>query len=150
MCVSPGLTDHLRHPQQWGREESMKRIMALTFLALLLAGCGPLASPSHYEYDSHAVTTTTTVMQTAAQEQSGNIQTCIGLIVLDSCNSPQSNIQTTAAPARQVTAAPASGENLTLADVGLWFLIAAMCSALFCALIAGIQWIFRDEYADAN
>ena len=33
----------------------MKRICrfipALLFLALLLAGCGPVASPTHYEYE---------------------------------------------------------------------------------------------------
>jgi hypothetical protein len=113
-------------------------ILALALLALLLAGCGPVASPTHYEYDNHAVTTTTTT--TTEQSQDG-VQTCIGLVVIGSCNRAMSNAQTR--PAAAPALAPVDG--LTLEDVVKAFLIAAAITAVFVMLMMGLRWIFPDS-----
>lgn len=121
----------------------MKRaFVGFGILVLALAGCGPVASPTHYEYDSHAVTTTTTTTAAAELAQEGNRPVCMGLIVLGSCNATATQTQATARPAPAPTPA---GDNLTLADVCMWFLICAMCCALFCLLIGGIRWIFGEQ-----
>jgi hypothetical protein len=118
----------------------MKRaIIALGFLALLLAGCGPVASPTHYEYDSHAVTTTTTAAAELAQHD--NRPVCVGLVILGSCNTSATQTQTAAQPSAAPARAP-DASMPTLGDVCRWMLIAAWCSALFCALMAGIRWIY--------
>ena len=70
----------------------MKRaFLALGFLVVALAGCGPVASPSHYEYDSHAVTTTTTAVAELAQHD--NRPVCAGLVVIGSCNTTATQTQ---------------------------------------------------------
>ena len=123
-------------------------ILAMALLTLLLAGCGgDVLSPA--SYDSHAVTTTTTTTATAELAQKDNRPVCVGLIVLGSCNTTATQTQH-AAPAASVAPAPATlGAAPTLGDICLWLLICAMCCALFCALIGGIKWIFRDEYAES-
>jgi hypothetical protein len=122
----------------------MKRIsiLALFILALALAGCGPVASPTHYEYDSHAVMTTTTAAAELAQ--ANNRPVCVGLVILGSCNTSATQTQTTARPA-----APArtTGDGFGLEDVVKAFIIAGMITALFVMLSTGLHWIFRDEYA---
>ena len=123
----------------------MKRnVMALALLALLaLAGCGPVASPTHYEYDSHAVTTTTTTTAAAELAQENNRPVCVGLIVLGSCNTVATQTQSTARPAAPDRTSDA-GASPNLGDVCMSFLICGMCCALFCLLIGGIKWIFSE------
>jgi hypothetical protein len=124
----------------------VKRTIILAILVLLLAGCGPVASPTHYEYDSHAVTTTTTTTAAAELAQENNRPVCVGLIVLGSCNTTATLTQTAAPAARpQPAGAEPFAAAPNLSDVVMWLLIAAMCSFLFCALIGGIKWIYRDD-----
>jgi hypothetical protein len=59
----------------------VRHILALTILALLLAGCdGNIASPTTTDYE------TTTTITTADMTQTHNRPVCVGLLNLGSCN----------------------------------------------------------------
>ena len=119
----------------------MKRFVSvLAWLALLLAGCEPVASPIHYEYDDH---TTTTAAAELAQEH--NQPVCVGLVILGSCNTTATQTQAVRRPASVPQTAAQSGANLTWADVGKAFLIAGMITALFVMLVTGLRWIFPSS-----
>jgi uncharacterized protein YceK len=118
----------------------MQRILVLTILALMLSGCGPVASPTHYEYDNHAVTTTTTTTAGAELAQGNNRPVCVGLVVLGSCNTTATQTQAVNRVASAATL-PA-GDALTLEVVVNAVLIAGAITALFLMLWAGIRQIF--------
>lgn len=119
-------------------------IITLAFLALFgLTGCGSVASPTHYEYDSHAVTTTTTTTTSSAAElsQDNNRPRCAGLVVIGSCNTVATQTQSTARPAAPARTPAAGGEDWA-AVVCNSFLVAAAITALFVMLMLGLRGIF--------
>lgn len=113
---------------------------AAILLTVYLAGCGPVASPSHYEYDSDTYTTTTTAAADLAQHD--NRPVCVGLVVLGSCNTTATQTQTTTRPAAPART-PAG--DVDLAVVCNSFLIAAAITALFVMLMTGLRGIFSDS-----
>lgn len=113
----------------------MKILVTLTVVscAIMLSGCmGSIASPTHNEYDNHAVTTTTetTETQTMSQSQVGNRPTCTGLIIINCGNTSQQGAQMAGnknskleIPAPAKTPKPDDG-GIDVGDIVSWVLVA--------------------------
>ena len=120
----------------------MKRaILVLVFLALMLAGCGPVLSDTSthsYQGDTTHIANSETAngFQTADQAQNDNQPRCVGLFVIGSCNVSQTNIQTITTARTQQEAAsadmPSSAEAASYEGVGWTILI----------IIGALCWLF--------
>lgn len=111
----------------------MRHIVILAFLALALAGCGPVMSD----------TTATTTTAGAELAQHDNHPVCAGVIVLGSCNTTATQTQTTSRPA--VAPGLPAGDVDVLAVVVNAALIAAAITALFLLLALGLRAIYASS-----
>jgi hypothetical protein len=113
-------------------------IIALVFLALVLAGCGgDFASPTTTDYE----TTTTTTTATADMTQTHNRSVCVGFLNIGSCNTVQVNTQTQTVHRTAGAPAPAPSDDMSGAEmIGVTVLLCIgfiFCMGLAATVMAG-------------
>ena len=129
-------------------------LLVTILIAILLSGCsGDVASPTHNEYDSHAVTTTTTTTETQEMPQTltGNDPQCKGFFIINSCNTTQTGTQTAGSQSKADTVAaqpPPAKETNRIEEVCGSFLVAAGIIFWFIVALPGLKKLFptRNEY----
>jgi hypothetical protein len=126
----------------------MVRFLFFILVLFVLSGClGDVASPN-YMSDTDMTTTTTetttTEVQTAEQTLGDTHDVCVAFINLWSCNTTQTNAQSTGLPKPKPKPTPvaATGEVSWLAETCSFFLVAIGCIFWFCVLLWGIGKIF--------